>query len=353
MTSLYEVFRLIFGLIVAGFIFVILINFISSYASVQESINRAEIMRNFLKTGADVYLTGNPVGFTQFGKADFSGVNEPVFETTPPEGILSSTGKSPVYFPLFFALGDEVFIDGGSLDMGWWTFRYVTAMPQTRIFFSPQVSGQREFIRSVVSHFPNTEFFSPTVSFGICDGSEIRELCGGSLCEQRDFIFSLQDQVVQPCTVPIPENAVLVTIARTCTEGLCLTPADDQGVGTMLLDGETYFYKDPLDVVAAVIGQSEDRLGSRATRLVDYKNAIFRREILLAVDVMMHKGQLYRTADDCGFAWSRLITTMRDIKQSLDDEDYHLNQATIRRLIADLTTARGIHEELVNGGCGA
>ena len=353
MISIYQVFKIIFGLVISSFILFIIINFVTIYIGLQEDSQRAEIIHNFLKTSGDVYFTGNPISFDDFSRQDFT----MTFDISQPEGIVSQTGKTPVFTPLFFDPGDEVFIYRGEMDMGWWKFRFIEAMPQTLVVFNP-ISQDNGLTEGIVNLLPDTEFLEPKVTFGFCNGQALEEKG-----EKQFFLAFLPLEPMVRCTATLPPDAKLITIDPSClsvTRGFCLTPPDSQGIGNLFIKGQLVgFYKDPLDIVSSVIGgEEEDVYGNSGLTLYQYKNHVFRREIALAASIMASRAFLIQREynslglDSCLQAFGDFQRTMESISAFFEDNgDYYNNAGEVASLASLLEQARSGHEDLVNKGC--
>lgn len=360
MISLYQIFKIIFGLIISVFILVIIIYFLSSYTQVQEDSQRALILKNFLKTAGDVYLTGNSLAFADFSKQKFI----LSFDIKEPEGVLSNVGKTPVFFPLFLKPGEELFLWKGDLDMGWWSFRFVEAMPRTRIIFTV-LSPEWELVGKITSFLPDSDFFEPKITFGFCDGPSLQEtLCGGEACEQQDFLFHISSPppTMSKCSLPLPQDAILITISPSCSptfsEGFCLTPPNADGIGNLYISGFStpLLYKDPLDIVAAVIGgEKKDLFGNSGATLYEYKNNVFRKEIQLGAQIMSNRalivGSNFPPESECQEHFVNFLNTMNGLQSTLEDEEYYTRFGTATSLVNQLTQAFADHQELVNRGC--
>ncbi|MFQ5647980.1 MAG: hypothetical protein ACE5FW_01975, partial [Candidatus Aenigmatarchaeota archaeon] len=103
MTSVYQMFKIVTGLIISGFILYFLVSYAGVYAGTQEDIQRALIQRNFFRVVQDVYYTGTPFTFTDFARAQLDISIDP----TEPAGLVTKLGKFPFPVPMIFAPGDE------------------------------------------------------------------------------------------------------------------------------------------------------------------------------------------------------------------------------------------------------
>ena len=355
MDATYQIFKVIFGLIISGVVLFVIITYISDYSQVQEDSQSAQTLKNFMKSSGDSYFTGNPIG-----EVDISKREEPItFNTDEPPGIVSVTGKVPVFFPVFFYLGDEVFIGRNSLDMGWWEFRYVEAMPETRIYFNPIAGDSASLVSAITSAFPSTEFFEPKVTFGFCDGSQLLENQCSGRCERDNFML-LTGSGISPmstCTVQIPQNSRLITISQTCSplaNGYCVSLPDSQGIGTFTISGETFRYKDPVDIAAAVIGGAEkDVYGNSGATLYQYKNNVFRKELSLASRVLSARASLLARehTQECSQAYETFQESMEELSQLLEDTGYYSSPNQLSSLVSTLTSAKAEHANLTSRGC--
>lgn len=362
MLSLYEMFKVIFGLVMSSFILLIIVHFIGVYTQLDQDAERAQILKNFLKGAEDAYTTGNPLTFTDFRRQEFT----LSFDRTPPPGIVSDVGKNPVLFPLFFRPGKEIFVSQGQLEMGWWTFRFVEAFPGARFLFSPVEGGEQSWklVRDIAFFLPDSEFFSPTITFGVCDGQP-QELCAGG-CERQAFLAAVRGRSapVQECTVQnLPAGTILITVASSCSpsrtsRGYCLTPPS-QGIGRIFLsDQPPLLYKDPVDIVAALAGGEEkDLYGSSGATIHGYKNDAFRQEVLLGAEVMEQRAFLlaieHRKArgEECAQAFDRLRETLQVVQSSLSDPQYYQDPAEAAGLGVALAEARAAQQALADQGC--
>lgn len=351
-------FKLIFGLVISGFILFIIFYFLGSYTDIQNNNQQAAIMKNFLKTTSDVYMTGNPVSFTDFSKQSFV----TTFDITEPEGIISGTGKNPVYYPLFFSFGDKVFIYRNVQDLGWWKLRYVEVMPRKRIIFNV-INNDWDLVKDIVNSLPDSEFFKPEITFGICDGLLLQEdLCSDKNCERSDFLFYLSSppKSMSNCETKMPEGAVLITVSSSCsfsTQGICLSSPNSDNVGNMYIKGfeNPVIYKDPIDIVSALIGGEKDIYGNSGITMYQYKNNVFREELLFASKIMSNRalllGSRYPQTSECYKIFADFINTMNSLESTLSNEDYYKEFSTITSLKNKMEQAKKQHQELVNLGC--
>lgn len=357
MNSLYTYFKILFGIIISIFILVIIATFLGGYVGIQEDAQHAQVVTAFLKSSGDVMTTGNSLSFSGFAQDEFL----VSFSTTPPEGIITPVGTVPVYFPLFFTPGEQVFISRGTLDLGFWTFSFVQALPRTRILFTVRDPSSWDLVADIVDALPSTEFFEPKVTFGFCDGSQLQEnLCANFRCEQEDFLFHLltPQSTHSSCLVTGSQDTVLITISPSCagTSSICLEPQGIKNQGNIYLAGKLVgLYKDPVDIVAIIIGGvEEDAYGKSGISLFEYKNNILRKELLLATDILSTRAQLiqkeYALDAPCHQAFESFRVSMITLSQALP-ESYYLTISSVDRYHDALDQAQAAHESLREGGC--
>ncbi|MBI4021126.1 MAG: hypothetical protein HY369_02700 [Candidatus Aenigmarchaeota archaeon] len=361
MLSVYEAFKLVLGIVISLVILTVVIYFTTNYIGVQKDAKQAATLKAFLKSAGDVYTTGDAIGF-----AGLEGLIS--FDAHPPAGIVSSLGKAPVTFPLLLLPADDLFISANGLDLGWYDFRVVEATPRLRVLFNPVDTSDQtwDLVRGIVAAFPSTEFFDPKTTFGFCDGATVIEnLCASTACEQDDFLFELINPsgvAFADCTATVPEGAVVIKVIPTCSLGssdvFCLTPPNQVGLGNLYIGGEgPVIYKDPLDVVAAVIGGGKkDLYGNSGETLFEYKNRAMRTELLAATDVLKTRvlllGPAYLQHATCQAAFNDILLALSNLSSLLEtNEDYYADPSAAAAYVAALTDARQAHESLVEEGC--
>ena len=346
MISVFQLFKIIFGLIVSGLILYFAAYYVSNYTLTQESIQKTKIIHNFIETAQDVYLTGNSINFTQFSYHGFS----PMFDTNDPEGIYSTdTGKTEVRFPLFLASGEELFIEQNYMGIGdfseheeWWRFYFVIALPETTFVFNLIENDERVFeqISDIVNLLPYTP--DPHVRFTFCDGDTLLSFnyCNNGYCNKYDFLEVLEntDSTFLRCSMNLHEDRYrLITVADAChssfNNGICIQPPLD-GVGNAYITGtpEPFRYKDPLDLIAIIIGgqgyDEQNRIIGK--RYYEYKNRIFAERLGLAARLMAKRAfNLANVFPGCREEYIEmsliLHTGSNSLSSILDDRDYYLS----------------------------
>lgn len=375
MTSVYQLFKIVTGLIISGFILYFLISYAGVYAGTQEDIQRALIQRNLFRALQDAYYTGTPFAFTDLGRVNLDMTIDP----TEPAGIVTKLGKFPFPVPVIFVPADELFLYRSGLDLGWWRFNLVYAVPQTTVLFTPLDTSEAtwEVIRKAVQNMPDTTGFEPKVTFGFCDGPDIlQNFCGANQnmpCERDYFLISIQytsGTAFSACTAALSRNQKLITIAPECAgfQGVCAEPPDQNGIGNLYINGEFIGpYKDGLDIAAAVFGGTEkDIYGVGGKKLYTIKNRAFARRVGLAARTMargfeltaekirseVSAGKLSKDSDAyaCLAFYDNLTTVLTDLAGFLENWDYADYRAA-KELLGRLEAARAEYAELVNRGC--
>jgi len=373
--SIYKLFRIIFGIIASVFILYFLIYYSAVYSEMQRDTQRVLILKAFKKTAQDVYLTGIPINFSQFSKLEF----DLYFEgTAEPPKLRSSVSSMIVMTPLFFAQGDNIFIERLDLDYGWWKFDFVEAVPDMTIIFNPLENTEEiwDMMKNITKTLPDTTNFRPKVTFGFCDGINLDEnLCGGKPCERYDFLNILNQQHggvgFSKCTAGMDkEKYRLVTVSSSCRhgfadKGICIVPSQTD-IGNFYINGsaETYIYKDPLDLVSAIIGgDSVSIYGIGAEELFKYKNKILGNRMKIMSKVMAQRsvlisGRLQANTNwtECVIPYKNLADTLYfggqdSISNILSNENYYKNLPLLMQLKNKLNEARAQYQELVDKGC--
>ncbi len=361
MISIYQVFKLIFGLIVSAVMLFFLINYSGIYGSTQADINRALIMKNFMKAAQDVYMTGNPTNFTDFSRLEFDltfrGMSDPPV-------IKSNTGfvpDTPVRIPLFFYPGRKIFIDRNHLDYGFWKFYFVEAVPEMTVIFT--ITGdQTDLAEVIVDYFPSTQYFEPKMKFGFCSNLFTGRDCGTAavpdFCER--YQFQASGYVYQSeCTEDLSAKKYrLVKISDPCNSaegGICIEPplTDQHFIGYAYLSGSRYLYKDPVDLVALIIGgEEEDMFGTPlGETLYKYKNRVFRERLLLASKIFSRRAILLSPGSECASDYTNFASALNSIQGTLSESDYYTDPYLVRDLLDELDQAESHYDTLVGKGC--
>ncbi|MBI4020316.1 MAG: hypothetical protein HY367_03205 [Candidatus Aenigmarchaeota archaeon] len=326
MPTVYEIFKMIFGLVASVFILYFLITYAGGYAGTQLSAQRISITRDFLTASENVYLSGVPFIFDGFGRQDFEYSLDA--SGTQPQ-IEFGSGQLPVRVPLFFSPGKELYIERKELDLGWWKFGFAMATPEMDIIFNVQDPEGMDAAVGIASLFPESQ--EPEISFTLCDGAELEGPYG-----QFDFAGSRSPVIrnirpALPCSASLQKGSILVTISSSCSSsmqaGICIRPSD----GTAFISGsqKEYIYKDSLDLAALVLGgDRKDLFGNYiAETLYTYKNRVVGSELRLASVVLEGKARLLEGRDaDCDY--SRLVSSLRELRAIVSGKDYYLSRHT-------------------------
>lgn len=380
MITIYQLFKIIFGLIASAFILYFLINYTGIYISTQEDFQRVLIIHNFRKATQDVYFTGNPINFTDFGMLDFTLYFDGQSE---PSVMKSNAGDTVFITPIFFSQSDNILIERGYLDHGWFKFYFVEALPEMFIVFNPLDPGliqdkDWELMKNITTLFPSTIGRSPKVSFGFC-GYPSRDSLS-DFWERYDFLDSPSAVLKQAhvamtfskCNLSMQWNQRLVTISNSCTpdfitQGICIQPPDIYGIGYAYINGSgnPHLYKDPLDLVAMIIGgDKKDIYGVKplGESLYMYKNKIWRERIRLASMIIGQRSHLIETKfptieelNECKALYSSLKGSVYfntdSVYNIISHDNYYEIHSTAQELLNKLAEAKSTYQEMVDKGC--
>jgi hypothetical protein len=280
MISVFDVFKIILGIIISVFILFVLLRFAGSYTEIGESSRQVSVMVNMKKAIEDVYTTGISTDFETKESDLILGYRPPYIET----GV-SFVDMEPV--PLFLVPGEKLSINRNEYDLGWWKFYLVEALPETNILFMPLESDEKTFllIGNITSFLPSTENTQIKTKIGIgCNGSEY--WFGWERYKFLDAILPTlmtTEPELEACqnTEYFKERGFrMVTVAEEGSdEDFVVRPVND-AIGYVYMkanDGyEEYLYKNGLDIVALMLGGNE---------LYSYSNQKFFRELEVAIDI--------------------------------------------------------------------
>ncbi len=379
MIQVFQVFKLVMGIMISIFILYFLVNYAGSYATVQEEMRLGKVLQNFDKGARDVYTTGNPAPYDGFSKVK----GEVSFDVTPPAGLFTELGKQSLSVPTFFVIDDKMLLGRGEQNLGWYKFTYVVAVPETQIIFNPMTEDARDLIEDVVEMTPSTMGFEPKIVFGFCDGTEIdADFCGpggDQPCEKELFLKELKtaDMSTQKCRTYVGPNRKLFTISSACSliytdTGVCAKLPNAQGMGDAFVYGVGEFrYHDALDLLVLLIGGNRmdplDVFGYWAENMYIYKNRVFAEEVgrvarvtadtsdlvASALTSEFEAGYINELSDyyECIPIYGELSDTLGQISEILSEEGYHEDFGKLAELHELQNTAKTQYMELANRGC--
>lgn len=295
----FQLWKIILGIFISAFLIVFAVGFIGDYIEQQNDILRAKIMNNFEIGAYEVYSSGNSLEFNDMSKVPFdlrfTAKNEPGY-------IIPSLGKKTLRVPVFFSPGDKMFISRAETDLGWWSFRYVVAMPETEIVVSMTQNSQEAWniLKNTINALPDTTNFENKITYAFCYGNQIeRNFCGRdgkSPCEAKTILEAMDSGGLpvhfSKCTDDLNRNQRLLTIGS-CTgteDGVCV-----ETNGKAHLSGSQTVFQctDSLDVAVLVIGYTKkDVYGLWGENFYEYKNIELKRELALASKIVSSRSQI-------------------------------------------------------------
>jgi hypothetical protein len=367
MISVYRLFQIIMGIILSVFILYVLVNYSGSYALLGRSAARLKTINVFLQDVDSVYFTGNPIGFTEFSRDDYTSCHPTAGE--PPRIFCYIDGEGlesgQLLVPVFTRLGDSVLITRNSLDYGWTRQDYVAAFTGMTILFNVREDSPEilEAFRETVMGFPDTSGHSPKVTFGFCDGSNIIISPDPNDPWERDYIHGLNlDDLytMSACTAQLTRSQLLVTLSSSCSPGfpgpgICISPPSG-GAGQAYIAGSSraYVYKDPADLAALITGGGgTDAFGiPLGEKTWEFKNQFMLNSLRTAAMFMEERCRIVKhmteTPDECRQKYQDLETIMVEIKDFSGD---YGSTSDMSELKSGLDQAAFLWEELKNLGC--
>jgi len=366
--TIFQAFRIMFGLILAGFFLYFFLSYAGVYSETEESGIRLDIIKNFKSAIEDVYKTGVSVTFSQFGESGMDFDLSFDADYNPPAhypSLVSNVQSVRLMPPSIIVPGDEVFVYRTYFSLGWWKLYFVEALPDMAVIFASTDAG-KGLVNDIVSHMPSTGQAQVDVTFGFCDEGDLYydSLCDGGSCERtgfQDFLDSGFYSSSVACTATLPESHRVVTISGSCSsayagEGVCLTPPDESGIGYAYVHGsqEQHVYRNIFDVLSLVLGGDEGTMqGITGERFYRYSTNVFREHIRFAALMTANRvGMLAAelgTGPECVDDYLALGNTLESISTLLagDYGDYS-DSIELAQLLGQ---ADAEYESLLSKGC--
>ncbi len=345
MISIFQLFKIIFGIIISFFILFIVLRFVASYMETGEISKQATDALSLKKIIEDVYTTGISTNI-QFKK-------NPVTFYTPPN-IVTKAGTLILEQPTMLVSGKELFVYRGERDFGWWKFYFVGALPETKIIFIPLNKTEKvwSIIGALAMISPSTGESGPYTTFSLgCNGTYILDNDWS-----REYFLTIVIPYLKTVTVSNFNDCQLrgytvVTVSENYTDflnrenGILITPIDNQTgyVYKGSITGEKkYFYKDPVDILFLLFNGDDG---------YNYINKEFLNEIEMAADINERESSLLSQHTDsaCSSAYQKFSMSLNSLKKEAEGD--YTNEREMKRFIDVLENVNKDYENLKVLGC--
>ncbi|UCC92120.1 MAG: hypothetical protein JSV39_02575 [Candidatus Aenigmatarchaeota archaeon] len=351
MINVFQIFKIILGVIISAFILFIVLRFAGSYTEIGESSRQVSIMVNFKKSMEDVYTTGI--------STDFEMKDLKIIAYRPPyiHADVSSVDMDPI--PLFLVPGEKFSVYRNEYDLEWWKFYFIEVFPETKILFIP--SGNDEKIWSVIGNMtkflPSTENTETKVKFFLgCNKTDPVWLY--PLGERNKFLdywlprfASVEFDILGPCEDVEKDYRVITVSEDESVDADFLVKPLDNGIGHVYIkngdEQEVYVYKNGLDLVALLLG---------GKRYLDYLNGKFLKELEVGIDMGIRESNLLRGDMNmrrrCGTELSEFAGILGFIKEELIPKLDSMEEDDLREFNQYLMESSEMYKELNSVGCG-
>lgn len=364
MMSVFEIFKIVLGLVIGGFFLYFAVQFGGLYSATETKSAEVQEYRNLQKLIEDTYIYDVPSEI---------GLKKPPQFASPPfisEGAGVSVNPSILFF---FRPGTRLHVYKGTLNYGFWKQDFVGAIPETKVFYgiTDYTLEHYSIINNITELFPQSA--DPVVSFGFCNGDS--ELVSKSRDEFLRPIRGIirakspQDLGLEPCTAGFNQPKTKIVVASADSEiplpenGFIVRPFGAGQMGSVEFrradkEGKTseyrLVYKDQLDIFAAIIGGVDS---------YKYKNKLMFESLLL-----FSKGEARRAAllantfIDPELRKEPCIQIYNNLKSKMDGEfgvfleslislQNYNNPVEMEKFLGLMDELNGIYFELKNNGC--
>ena len=290
MFSVFQIFKMLLGIIVFVFIVTIFLQMSNSYTDLKQTGRQYSVAENFVYAVTQSYISGNP--------SEFEGFDDPetiFYDYVPEKGvsyIRFDAGQQIVAVPTFAILEKhyKILTERICDDYSWFTFCWVYAYPnEGRILFNPVTNTQdaRDLMKDAIGKLPNN------VGYGLCRNTQTMDLTKEDMLDYIDTTMPSQSYAL--CTIEIPDRDRLVIIGgpmsapekntinvnpstKTITDTFPVSGNQESQVGTVT-------YRSPSEVSVAITS------GKEAVEL--WRNE-FKDELLVATKVAYERFDLVR-----------------------------------------------------------
>ena len=366
--SMFEVFKIVLGIIVAGFFLYFMLQFAGLYATTETKSAEIQEYKNLKKLVEDTYIYNIPTNFD---------LKKPPLLSAPPfisEGSGISVNPSILFF---FQPEKRLVVYRGSLDYGFWNMYFVGALPELRVLYS---LGEYELdhyslLNNLTDLFPHS--IDPQIDFGLCDGDV--ELVSKSrddfLRGIKGIIKSKQPEVLKRdgkelvlCTadfqkpktkviitklkdLPIPENGFVVKMPVSGKIGSVSFKGKDKDGR---LSDYKLVYKDALDIFSVIVGGVE---------AYKFKNKLtFENLLAFSKEEARRANVLATTLSDPNLKKQACVPIYTKLRTKIDGEfktflesvlklENYNNPAEMERFLKLMEEISSIYDELKTKSC--
>ncbi|MBN2043271.1 MAG: hypothetical protein JW754_05720 [Candidatus Aenigmarchaeota archaeon] len=352
MLSVFQLFKIIFGIVFSAFVLITIMRFSFSYTDIGESSQQAAVLIGFRKVINDVYTTGIP------GDYSINNVNDVIMRYRPPDIISAITPLSIEPMTVLMVPGEDMGVYRNEYDLGWYSFYYMEVLPKMNVLINPLNATESvwDTAKNVVSAFPSTENIYTKVKFGFgCrnsypfnDENWERERFEDSILAWAEVSGEYNNLSVCPLDTPAMDyfdDRITISPAFTVVDGILVVPMDGD-TGYIYPDTSDpmlkYFYKNPIDVVSFFLGGDE---------FYNYTNKKFLNELKFAATLKINEINVLRPnmGTDCVGHYQELEGMLNAIK-TLAAQDYR-NQASMLSLNEMIKESVSKYKEIGDEGC--
>jgi hypothetical protein len=325
MLNVFDVFKIILGIIISIFIIFVVMRFVGSYMEIGESGRQVSLMVNFKKTVENVYTTGISTDF-ELKESEILGYRPPMIET---EVTFIDTSPTPV----LLLPGKKLTVSRVDYDIGWWKFYMIEALPESKIIFVPlNANGDTwSLVGNITKAMPSTENTETKIRFGVgCNGTEFRFGWEAYRFVEKILPMIISGQMEFRACEDLAyfrkNGYTLVTISEKDEDVEFLVKPSEGGVGHVYIKNgdeyQAYVYKNGMDIVSLLLG---------GQFFYDYTNDKFLRELDVAASITSKEYNLLLNDPEinrrCGNQMNEFVALLGSIREtaaklrSSDDEN--------------------------------
>jgi len=273
MISVFQIFRMLIGIIVFIFVLTFFLQVAGMYSTTQERSKKLDAMSAFDQIASQAYTSENPATFS-----GFTDMETLVYE--PPK-LKTEAGQKTLSVPVLFMPGKgQINMEKRCSEYGWFRSCWVYAFPEaTKIVFNMLDASQetRALVADAVRLLP------ATIQFGYCSGSD-------AMVSGRDGYLSYLASLSYgdaPCQVQMLGLSQLVVVDRTFNytrmpNGTVFMATEPRTLvsGAPKSWALPAGYSDGMDVAAFLTGGAAS---------LEYKRSAFQKELLVSTRVMKER----------------------------------------------------------------
>ena len=340
MVSAFQVFKIIFGIIISIFVLIMVLRISNSFMQINETENGVKNLYRLKKSIDDTYTTGISSELV---------LGNPVTAYFPPT-IIYKQGSVNINVPLILYPSQRYVLKRNVIDFAWWRFYYVVSIPPTRVIFIPlnKTEKVKQAMIDILNDFPDTEAMKNKVVFGFaCNRTDVFIMNTWYRDYFRDNIipyvyYSGDIEKLNDCKI---KSDFVITVSEDETNfmnkenGVMVIPKGNN-TGIVFHGNKKYFYINSADILALLFG---------GAKTYKYVNKVFLKQAKIAANLKIKEINILMPHSNiiCRQFMNKFSNELNKIS-GIDESTTTSNMALVSKYMLD---TKNMYEDMKVMGC--